>query len=79
MKLQDPVMRLQYFEAVIQYGLDGTLPDDPVMQALINGAVFSIDRHNSRCEKISESMIGNSNALKTWGKVSKQMETDENR
>lgn len=44
MKLQDPMMRLQYFEAVFQYGLDGTLPDDPVMQALINGAVFSIDR-----------------------------------
>ena len=72
-------MRLQYFEAVIQYGLDGTLPDDPVMQALINGAVFSIDRHNIRCEKISESMKGNSNAHKTWEKVSKQMETDGNR
>lgn len=79
MKLQDPVMRLQYFEAVIQYGLDGTLPDDPVMQALINGAVFSIDRHNSRCEKISESMEGNSNARKTWENVLKQMKTDENR
>lgn len=79
MKLQDPMMRLQYFEAVFQYGLDGTLPDDPVMQALINGAVFSIDRHNSRCEKISESMKGNSNACKTWEKVWKQMKTDENR
>ena len=49
------------------------------MQALINGAVFSIDRSNNRNEKISDGMLGNSNARKTWDIVSKQMKTDENR
>lgn len=79
MKLQDPSMRLQYFEAIMNYWLNGQLPDDPVIQALINGAVFSIDRSNSRNEKISDGMLGNSNARKTWDIVSKQMKTDENR
>lgn len=79
MKLTDPVMRASYFESVIKYGLDGTLPEDPVMLALINGAVFSIDKCNSRRDKISEGMKGNSNAQKTWDIVSKQMKTDENR
>ena len=79
MKLQDPLMRLQYFEAVMNYWLNGQLPDDPVMNALINGAVFSIDRSNNRNEKISDGMLGNSNARKTWDIVSKQMKTDENR
>lgn len=79
MKLQDPMMRLQYFEAVMNYWLNGQLPDDPVMQALINGAVFSIDRSNNRNEKISDGMLGNSNARKTWDIVSKQMKTDGNR
>lgn len=44
MELSDPTMRLNYFESVIKYGLDGTLPDDPVMKALLKGAAFSIDR-----------------------------------
>lgn len=44
MELTDPIMRANYFEAVIKYGLDGSLPDDPVMKALIKGAMFSIDR-----------------------------------
>lgn len=79
MKLQDPSMRWQYFEAVINYWLNGILPEDPVMQALINGAVFSIDKHNERATRISESMKWNSNAVKTWEKVSKQMKTDEDR
>lgn len=79
MKLTDPIMRLNYFESVIKYGLDGVLPEDPVMLALINGAVFSIDKANSRRDRISEGMKGNSNAQKTWDIVSKQMKTDENR
>jgi hypothetical protein len=66
MKLQDPMMRLQYFEAIITYGLDGTLPEDPIMSALINGAVFSIDKSNVISEMRSKNMIGNQNARKTW-------------
>ena len=79
MELSDPDMRLSYFESVIKYGLDGVLPDDPVLKALLKGAAFSIDRSNHRREKISEGMKGNSNAQKTWDIVSKQMKTDENR
>ena len=79
MKLQDPMMRLQYFEAVINYWLNGILPDDPVMQALINGAVFSIDRSNEISSMRSENMIGNQNAVKNWEKVSKQKQTETNR
>jgi len=79
MKLQDPLMRLQYFEAVMNYWLNGVLPDDPVMQALINGAVFSIDRSNEISSMRSENMIGNQNAVKNWEKVSKQKQTETNR
>lgn len=37
-------MKADYFEAVCRYGLDGTLPSDPVIKALITGPIFSIDK-----------------------------------
>lgn len=54
MELQDPMMRLQYFEAVCKYWLDGTLPDDSVIKALITGAIFSIDKTNKRLASSSK-------------------------
>lgn len=53
MELQDPTMRADYLVAVCKYGLDGTLPDDPIIKALITGAIFSIDKTKKRLEASS--------------------------
>lgn len=72
-------MRADYFVALAKYGLDGELPTDPVMRALLKGAIFSIDRTRAITEHKQEYMIGNSNAVKNWDTMQKQTQTDKNR
>ena len=79
MKLKDDKMRADYYEAIAKYGLDGAIPDDPVIEALITWAMYSIDKNSAVKNHKVEYMQWNSNAVKNWEKVSKQTQTDSNR
>ena len=72
-------MKIQYYDALMEYGLYWNLPDDPVIKSLLQGAIYSIDRADEKRKKKSDYMKGNSNAVKDWEKVSKQTKTDTDR
>ena len=77
--IEDKELRLKYLMAVAEYWLEWKESDDPLVKALMVQTQFTLDRSKELSEKKSESMKGNSNAVKNWGKVSKQTKTEKNR
>lgn len=47
-------MKIQYYDGLMEYGLYGTLPDDPVILSLLQGAIYSIDKTDGVREKQSQ-------------------------
>lgn len=77
--IEDKELRLKYLMAVAEYWLEWKESDDPLVKALMVQTQFTLDRSKELSEKKSESMKGNSNAVKNWEKVSKQTKTEKNR
>lgn len=70
-----------FFNMVFEYQFEWKLPDencDPIMKAFFEQIKRSIDKRNSRNQKISKSMKWNQNAVKNFENISKQMKTDGN-
>ena len=78
-KKLDDSMKWKYYEALLEYWLDWTRPTDPIIDALLTSAMYSIDKTDEELRRKSESMQWNSNAVKDWWNVSKQTKTDKNR
>lgn len=72
-------IKAKYYDALMEYGLYWTEPTDPVILSLMQWAMYSIDKFEAHKEKTSKSMLWNSNAVDTWEKHTKQIETDWNR
>jgi len=77
-KISDINLKAQYYEGLLEYWLNGTKPTDPIIDALLTSAMYSIDKSDEERERKSESMKGNLNAVKTWENISKQSKTDIN-
>jgi len=77
LELDDDKMRADYFIALAKYGLDWEIPANPVMRALLKWAMYSIDKNTDKNQKISSSMEWNSNAIKNWENIQKQLITVE--
>lgn len=69
-------IKAKYYDALMEYGLYWTEPDDPVILSLLQWAMYSIDKFDTHRKKTSKSMEWNSNAEKTWEKHTKQIKTD---
>lgn len=78
-KITDVNLKAQYYESLLEYGLNGVKPDNPIIDALLTSAMYSIDRTDEIKEQKSEYMKGNSNASKNWENIQKQRKTDTNR
>ena len=78
-KKLDDSLKWKYYEALLEYWLNWIKPTDPIIDALLTSAMYSIDKSDEELKRKSESMQWNSNAVKNWEKVSKQTETVKNR
>ena len=78
-KITDPELKAKYYESLLEYGLDWIKPTDPIVDALLTSAMYSIDKSDENTEKKSEYMKGNKNAVKNFEKISKQRKTEKNR
>ena len=72
-------MKWKYYEALLEYWLDWIKPTDPIIDALLTSAMYSIDKTDEEIKKKSESMQWNKNAVKNYEKLSKQRKTDKNK
>lgn len=72
-------LRLNYYDALMDYWLHGVEPSDPIIKSLLTSAMYSIDRTNEKRNKKSEYMKWNSNAVKTFEKGIKQRKSEQNR
>lgn len=77
--IEDKELRLEYLMAVAEYGIEGKESDNPLIKALMVQTKFVLDRSKELSDKKSESMKGNSNAVKTFEKHTKQTKTEKNR
>lgn len=56
MDIDDEKTRLEYFEALFKYGLDGTPPPSH-LKAYLRGSMYSIDQRRNHNERISNAMV----------------------
>lgn len=77
LELEDDKLRADYFVALAKYWLDWEIPTDPIIKALLKWAMYSIDKNKTKNKKISSSMKGNSNAVKNFENIQKQLITVE--
>lgn len=78
-KKLDDSLKWKYYEALLEYWLNWIKPTDPIIDALLTSAMYSIDKTDEWMKKKSESMMWNANAVKNFEKVSKQKKTEQNR
>lgn len=78
-KITDTNLKAQYYESLLEYWLDGTLPSNPIIDALLTSAMYSIDKTDEVSERKSEYMKGNSNATKSRDKLGNHIKTEKNR
>ena len=53
-KITDPVIKAKYYEGLLEYWLNGTKPDDPIIDALLTSAMYSIDKSDEVASVKSE-------------------------
>ena len=75
--IKDEELRLKYYDAVIDYGLDWIEPEDPLLRSLIISAQVSIQKDAEVSKARSEKMKGNKNSLKDWTKLWNPVKTDK--
>lgn len=78
-KKLDDSMKWKYYESLLEYWLDWIKPTDPIIDALLTSAMYSIDKSDEELKRKSESMQWNQNAVKSFEKLSKQKKTDKNK
>lgn len=70
-----------FINMIFEYQFEWIVPNettDPTLKAFFEQIKRSIDKRNSRNQKISNTMKWNQNAVKNFENISKQMKTDEN-
>lgn len=70
-----------FINMIFEYQFEWIEPDettDPILKAFFEQIKRSIDKRNSRNQKISNTMKWNQNAVKNFENISKQIKTDEN-
>lgn len=72
-------LKAQYYDALMEYGLNGNLPTDPVILSLLQWPIYSIQKTEEQRKQKSEYMIWNKNAVKNFENISKQRITENNR
>lgn len=77
--IEDEKLRWEYLMAVAEYWIEGKESDNPIVKALMVQTKFVLDRSKELSDKKSDSMKGNSNAVKNWWKHTKQTKTEKNR
>ena len=78
-KIADPQLKAQYYESLLEYWLDGVKPSDPIIDALLTSAMYSIDKTDHISESKSEYMKWNQNAKKDRDKLGNHIKTEKNR
>lgn len=78
-KKLDDSLKWKYYEALLEYWLNWIKPTDPIIDALLTSAMYSIDQTDEIMMKKSEAMKWNQNAVKSFEKLSKQWKTDKNK
>ena len=78
-KKLDDSMKWKYYEALLEYWLDWIKPADPIIDALLTSAMYSIDKTDEQRKNKSEKMQWNQNAVKNFENISKQKKTDKNK
>lgn len=76
--LEDNNLRMQYLEAVIQYGLDWTEPDNQMLRWLLVTAKIKINKQDELAKSRSVNMKGNKNSIKGWSNAEKHTKTESN-
>ena len=72
-------LRIKYYDALMEYGLYWTIPEDPVIKSLLTPAMYSIEKRNEKRNQKSEYMKWNQNAVKNFEKGIKQRNSEQNR
>ena len=72
-------LRIKYYDALMEYGLYWTIPEDSVIKSLLTSAMYSIDKSNEKRNQKSEYMKWNQNAVKNFEKGIKQRNSEQNR
>lgn len=75
----DSELKVKYYEALMEYGLYGTEPTDPMIKALLLWPMYSIDKSEEISHAKSEYMKGNQNARKSRDKLINPIKTEKNR
>ena len=72
-------LKAQYYDALMEYGLNGNLPTDPVILSLLQWPIYSIQKTEEQKKQKSEYMKWNKNAVKNFENISKQRITENDR
>ena len=72
-------LKAQYYDALMEYGLNGNLPTDPVILSLLQWPIYSIQKTEEQKKQKSEYMKWNKNAVKSFENISKQRITENDR
>ena len=72
-------LKAQYYDALMEYGLNGNLPTDPVILSLLQWPIYSIQKTEEQRIQKSEYMKWNKNAVKSFENISKQRKTENDR
>ena len=72
-------IRVKYYDALMEYWIYWTEPTDPIILSLLQWAMHSIDKTDTKRKEKSEYMQWNQNAVKTFEKGIKQRKTEKNR
>lgn len=72
-------LKAQYYDALMEYWLNGVLPTDPVILSLLQWPIYSIQKSEEQKNKKSEYMKWNQNAVKNFENILKQRKTENDR
>ena len=72
-------LKAQYYDALMEYGLNGNLPTDPVILSLLQWPIYSIQKTEEQKKQKSEYMKWNKNAVKNFDNILKQRKTENDR
>lgn len=72
-------LKAQYYDALMEYWLNGVLPTDPVILSLLQWPIYSIQRSEEQKKQKSEYMKWNQNAVKNFENILKQRKTENDR
>lgn len=72
-------LKTEYYESLMEYGLYGNEPTNPIIKALLLWPMYSINKSDEISAAKSEYMKGNQNARKNRDKLGNRIKTEKNR